>query len=243
MFKVSHILWRVDNIKEAVDAFRAKGFQVDWARDPKISLNALIWFESGPFIELIQMKAPMRVFGGPLRVFYGKGMSRRWRKWCVGSEGLCDFAVEPIAADTARPENIDAARQWVAERGLGASKAIQGKRTPPDGTQVRFAFFAPDAAALPFVVSAYSLPQKPSQIVHANGATAIGGFTYSAPPDAVAHLKTLIEADTALEVVCENGAEGQLKALIFRGLDDALCSERLHGVQLNTDRLQGERKR
>lgn len=45
--KVSHIMYRVSDLKEAVEEYRQKGFAVEYGR-AKNPINALIYFSEGP---------------------------------------------------------------------------------------------------------------------------------------------------------------------------------------------------
>ena len=51
--KLSHLLYKVDNLNDSVRFFRDKGFNVEYGSKNKPK-NALIYFSKGPYIELIQ---------------------------------------------------------------------------------------------------------------------------------------------------------------------------------------------
>jgi hypothetical protein len=231
MLKVSHIQWRVPEIKRAVSLLKDIGFQVDWARDPRIAMNAFIWFETGPFIELMEAKTPMSILSVPLSLFYGRSMGKRWMKWYESTPGLCDFALEAIDEEISKPENIERVRRFIEAQGIKTSKAIFGKRKPPTGEKVTFAFFAPESASLPFVVSAYSIPQKPKQIFHTNGTKSIMRFTYSSTDDDIRCLKALLSKDNSVEILFRRDTVCCLSSLTLNGIDNAYCSEALFGVQ------------
>ncbi|MBA4701047.1 MAG: VOC family protein [Ruminococcus sp.] len=50
---ISHLLYKVDNLKESVQKFRDMGFQVEYGRE-KEPYNALIYFPDHSYIELIE---------------------------------------------------------------------------------------------------------------------------------------------------------------------------------------------
>lgn len=59
--KVSHILYKVDDLQKAVQDFRNQGFTVEYGKK-KNPYNALIYFEEGPYIELIyDMNMPILI--------------------------------------------------------------------------------------------------------------------------------------------------------------------------------------
>lgn len=131
MLKISHIQCRVNNIKVAVNNFEQADFQVEWSRNPKNSLNAFIWFEKDPFIELFEMKRFMIPIGFPLGLIYGASMRTRWMKWMTRHEGLIDFTLEGSNEEMAKQENINVLRRDLNYLGISTSKVLNGRRKKP----------------------------------------------------------------------------------------------------------------
>ena len=50
--KISHVLYKVNNLEDTVSQFRNQGFTVEYGKKDK-PYNALIYFEEGPYIESV----------------------------------------------------------------------------------------------------------------------------------------------------------------------------------------------
>ncbi|MEM0939718.1 MAG: VOC family protein [Bacteroidota bacterium] len=171
MLKCSHILFKSKELKQTVNHFNSLGFTTSWGSNPKKAQNAFVWFEEGPFIEIIHLPAFAMALTPLFRLLKGKIAASRWKKWLHASEGWCDIALEPT-----RPEDafdLTQIRQSLLAQGIGASKIIKGKRVRPDGLEVRYSFMCTKPSPLPFVVSLYNTPQRPSNITHKNGVQCI----------------------------------------------------------------------
>lgn len=85
--KVSHILYKVNNLEESVLKFQDEGFNVEYGS--KIHPhNALIYFSEGPYIELLE-KAPVSSFIKVLLRVIGKGnIADRFLQWEEEKEGF-----------------------------------------------------------------------------------------------------------------------------------------------------------
>lgn len=183
MLKCSHVLCKVEDLAEGVDAWREAGFDVQWGSDPDGAVNALIWFEAGPFIELIDAKRvqPSEDF----RPHAPAGMLARFDRWLAAPEGWCDLCLE--AEDDISPylPKFQAA-------GIEAFGPIVGHRQPPDGEKIRTQTCFPLDPALPFFMGAYVPDARPRQVVHPNGATSIGAIHLTAPADREHQYRTLL---------------------------------------------------
>ncbi len=60
MIRLSHVIYKADNLYESVEYFKKKGFTVEFGSKVNPH-NALIYFSEGPYIEIIQ-KAPISTF-------------------------------------------------------------------------------------------------------------------------------------------------------------------------------------
>jgi len=200
MLKVSHIQYKVNDIKKAVKEFEEACFTVMWGRDPKHADNAFVWFEEGPFIEIFEMKKKYSYFAPIMAVMYGKEAKQRWKHWYEVPEGWCDFALEAedgIQADMGRINEIQA---YVNGKGVATSKIINGNRTRPDGEKVRYAYFTSVPTELPFVVSTYQPRQRPETIVHKNGAVRVAELKVTAPEKLTKTIHALAGQDRVLTI-------------------------------------------
>lgn len=90
--KVNHLLYKVDDLKESVDRYRKLGFTVEYGRKEK-PYNALIYFQEGPYIELINnMNMPWYI-----RLFLRLIGKKRFMQGMINqeneSEGLYEFVL------------------------------------------------------------------------------------------------------------------------------------------------------
>ena len=69
--KVSHVLYKTNNLEECVVKFKNKGFEVEFGSKTNPH-NALIYFSEGPYIELLK-KAPVPFYINLLLKVVGKG--------------------------------------------------------------------------------------------------------------------------------------------------------------------------
>lgn len=230
MLKVSHILCRVHDIKKAVHDYEKAGFQVEWGRNPKNSLNAFIWFDQGPFIELFEMKRFMSPIQFPLGILYGKSMRERWVKWMFQREGLIDFALEGYEEDIAKQENLHLVRNEIKNLGIHTSKVLNGRRKKPTGEIVTYGFFSLSPCDLPFVVSAYNTPQRPKQIKHLNGSQYIQSMTISCPDETAEILNTLLVDKVMLTI--KESKKFNIDGITIEGLTNKIDTKLLHGANL-----------
>lgn len=230
MLKISHILCRVHDIKKAVHDYEKAGFQVEWGRNPKNSLNAFIWFDQGPFIELFEMKRFMSPIQFPLGILYGRSMRERWVKWMIQREGLIDFALEGYEEDIAKQENLHLVRNEIKNLGIHTSKVLNGRRKKPTGEIVTYGFFSLSPCDLPFVVSAYNTPQRPKQIKHLNGSQYIHSMTVSCPYETAEILNTLLVDKVMLTI--KESKKFNIDGITIEGLTDKIDTKLLHGANL-----------
>ncbi|KOY81125.1 VOC family protein [Lysinibacillus macroides] len=240
MLKISHIQCRVTNIKKAVNDFKKAGFQVEWGRNPKNSLNAFIWFEQGPFVELFEMKRFMSPISIPLGIIYGKSMQERWKKWMVQHEGLIDFALEGYKEEIAKQDNLDSVRREINNLGIKTSKVLNGRRKKPTGEIITYGFFSLSPIELPFVVSAYSTPQRPKSIHHTNGAKHIHSMSISCTKHTAEVLSTILKDDVKLHIDVANNFK--INNVVIEGLTEKVDAQLLHGASLiNKDYILHEK--
>ena len=91
--KLSHLLYKVDNLHESVNSFKERGFNVEFGskHDPK---NALIYFSEGPYIELIE-KVPISIIERFVLRIIGKGfLLDRFNFWERSKKGFFGICLE-----------------------------------------------------------------------------------------------------------------------------------------------------
>ena len=84
--KLGHILYKVNDLDLAVKDFSAKGFNVEYGSKENPH-NALIYFSSGPYIELIQKPPVSRLSKFLLKIIGKKSLLDRFNYWEKSKEG------------------------------------------------------------------------------------------------------------------------------------------------------------
>jgi hypothetical protein len=223
----SHAVCKVDDIRVAVRDLEGLGFAVQWGSAPERAHNALVWFEAGPFLEFFELPRVAAFLRWPFGLLYGSAAGDRLLRWAQAPEGWCDWALE--TSDTA----LFRTRAVLCEQGVPVSRVIKGKRTRPDGNLVRYQFLATRPACLPFVVSAYSPPQRPVRIVHPNGARAVARVRLGIAPRDWELFRRLVPNDPWL--AAEPNADTRVLGVELAGLNRPLDQARLHGAVITQE--------
>ncbi|MEM7016005.1 MAG: VOC family protein [Pseudomonadota bacterium] len=175
----SHILCKVNNLEQAIKNWSDLGFTVQVGDAPDKAINALIWFETGPFIELIDVKGaqPPTVFRWLMKMISPNGMVRRFENWQKAPEGWCEFSLETHEGSV-RPL-VDTFKKT----GIKIFGPVTNKRTPPDSPMITTQTAFPHITALPILMGAYRPDPRPTEITHPNGATAVCNVTVGVPDE------------------------------------------------------------
>ena len=103
--KLSHLVYKVPDLAEAVARFQAEGFAVEYGSKTNPH-NALIYFSEGPYIELLQ-RVPIGNFAKIVLRLLGKGHAvRRLESWENGKEGIVDLCLENYEDNFEKEEAI-----------------------------------------------------------------------------------------------------------------------------------------
>lgn len=226
--KLSHVQIKVTDINKAAEDYRKLGFEVEMGREN--GTNAFIFFGSDVFIELFSMSPATEKMAVLLGLYRGKGMKARWKKWSCRRDMLLDFAVEGKTSERADLKNLDRCREEIIRKGIPCSKTVMGSRQPPDKPKTKFGFFAPDIPELPFVVSAYTVNQKPNQSHHKNGAQRIKWLKVECTLEHEKMIRSLVGNDRQIRFV--RGKKTRPLALCFEGLNGYFEPSLLHGLKV-----------
>ncbi|MEM7273210.1 MAG: VOC family protein [Actinomycetota bacterium] len=211
--KSSHILCKVDDLSAAIDAFRAAGFEVEWGNDPATAINALIWFESGPFLELIDAEGARP----PVEVPW----IDRFDRWRDQAPGWCDLALETDSDATPETEAARAA-------GLEIAGPFANHRTPPGGVTVHIRTSFPHDQHLPFFMGAYQPNPRPSAVDHPNGAVAVTSISFGIDDGRRTELDHLVDADDPWLVPTSDGPG--VRSVTIRGLREPIPADAVSGA-------------
>lgn len=226
--RLSHIHWRVNNIKKAVNDIEKLGFKVEWGRNPKYSPNAFIWFNDDAFIEIFTTGRPLVLSSPVMGLIYGKGMEERWKLWNKRKEGLIDFAVEAYKHQEGRISNLGRIRNELIKNGINVSKIMNGTRKNTRGEKVGFGFCGPLPVELPFLVSAFTIPQIPEKIEHPNGIKKIKYIKIECQKELNEKMEMMLCNDKRVVIV--PGNETRIQSIAFDGNTSQLDKRFLHGM-------------
>ncbi len=203
MFVPSHYLIRVEDLHQAVADYEEAGFTIVWGGDPQSAHNALIYFESGGFLELFNPGSSgvvdaIQRFVGRVGVAFGNQLMIRLMRWS-NTRGLCDFAIE-----TAQPL-LEGAEAAIA-RGARLTKIRDFARTQHDGVTTHWQICRADSADLPFMMGPYDPPPQvgPDEWSHANGARHLKGM-HIETEDPAQYARELTQLLGEVDVAQENG--------------------------------------
>ncbi len=159
--KLDHILIYAENLSEAIDEFKKRGFTAveRGTHEGGISENAIIPFADGTFIELISFTPGVKStfvrllhrFGlsGVLRFHPKYHIIRRiYGRMSCCRDGMFDFCM--VSDDF----NRDMAR--MTHEGLRLSSPVSASRITPEDEQVKWQMCVPDQEYLPFFRSEYT---------------------------------------------------------------------------------------
>ncbi|MEM8769168.1 MAG: VOC family protein [Pseudomonadota bacterium] len=245
-FVPSHYLIRVDDLHAAVADYRAAGFTVTWGGDPEKAHNALIYFDSGGFLELFTLpKGPVGLamklaaaIGGAL----GSAQLKRVSGW-LNASGLCAYALET-------PEPLATTLAFAKERGVPVTGLRKMSRAQVDGEVTRWELSACIDEHLPFMMGPYMPAPKITQAdkTHPNGINRLLGLVIRTP-DVDSYRRTLADllglpADTEGPLVSqgfrfevEAGDTFALAAVLVPRLPQA--GAQLHGLPLKAASVEG----
>ena len=168
--RTGHVIYWVQDLDAAVREFRQRGFAVEYGT-VKRPYNALIYFSSGPYLELLARTGMPPLLGRLLALGPHGGAARRFLSWDRGPEGLCGLCLEGDASE------LEEGATLLSGKGL----RLKPKRVDPHGRELRYEVFFPDDVDLPFLMSHFSTDPGPRAFTHPNGIGSIAHVTYPMP--------------------------------------------------------------
>lgn len=205
MYKISHLQYKVKNLENAMRRFKQLGFDIERANEK--SKNAFIWFETGPYIEVIEMSKKLVIFAYLFRWVYGKAMKERWQKWCCNKEGFIDFAIESTNKEYRNIKNFPKNQKILKDFGIQSNKVITWNRKNLKKEKISFSYLPVLPASLPFIVSVYSKEQHPSHILHKNNIEQIQCVTFKCKEKEYRILKDIMENDKHLQLTVDKNSK------------------------------------
>ena len=156
--QLGHVIYKVKDLSRAVADFETRGFAVEYGT-VKRPYNALIYFSSGPYLELLARTGMPPLLGRLLALGPRRGAARRFLSWDRDPEGVCGLCLEGDVSE------LEEGRTLLSGKGL----RLKPKRVDPHGRELRYEVFFPDDVDLPFLMSHFSTEPRPRDFTHPNG--------------------------------------------------------------------------
>lgn len=168
--KVSHVLFKTNNLKKTFKEFEKSGFKVEYGSKKKPH-NALIYFSEGPYIEILE-KAPVSFFIKLILRFIGKGyLAERFTSWENAEEGFFEICLENNTS------NFRAEKKLLKQ--LGEKYFVtQSKRIDPMNRVLKWKLLFPRQIKIPFLMTPFNINPKPKNFAHPNKINRIKKISY-----------------------------------------------------------------
>ncbi len=189
--KLGHILYKVNDLDEAVEEFSKRGFTVEYGKKNN-AYNALIYFAEGPYLELFHNSGMPSLVKTFLKLIGKKPLVHRLNTWENSKEGLIGVALENDRFDL----DIE---QRILDRANQKYFKVNSGRTDAKGRKLRFKVIMPDEMAIPFLVTEFNINVRPPKdYVHPNGVKRIKSVSFGTKEEFVPIIKQL--CDDGLEL-------------------------------------------
>ncbi len=218
--RLSHILYKVDDLHRAVKDFQDMGFTVEYGAKPEKAFNALIWFERGPFIELFYAK-PHKTVNGILGLLGLKGLASRFKLFQYADYGWADYSLENDRTDL-KEESLR-----LKQLGYEFSK-MPGIRKNIHGTTLKWKLLVPVDTTFPFFMSAYRPNPRPKTIEHPNGAKEVKQVVWATNRENIPNIRQFSD-DERLKLVEGRGFQN----IIIDGWDAKVLNKSYYRPSLS----------
>lgn len=166
MTRLSHLLFKVEDLHYAVKKLTHAGFIVEYGKTPEKAYNAMIWLEEEVFVEIYQNNGLSSFIKLFMKLAGYKSILQRMNKWDQKRHGWCEWSIESADKDLKKEEDI-------FKQLKKPFTTHFGKRTSIQNQKLTWHLIFPKDIAQPFVMSAYLPDPRPKIINHPNGITAV----------------------------------------------------------------------
>ena len=196
--KVSHVLYKTNNLEECVVNFKNMGFEVEFGSKTNPH-NALIYFSEGPYIEILK-KAPIPFYINLLLRVVGKGkVADRFKYWKTVEEGFFGLCLENYETDFKEEEKILIKNQQ-------NYLITKSSRTDNLNRVLKWKLLFPYELKLPFLMTYFNIDPKPKNFVHPNGIKRIKRISFGTDKKHISIIEELCD-DKILELFIGNGVQ------------------------------------
>lgn len=186
--KLGHIIFKVNDLDEAVKEYIKKGFIVEYGKK-KNPCNALIYFAEGPYLELLHDTGMPNVAKKIFKFIGKKAFVHRLNTWENCREGLLGVALENDRFDVEIEKNI------LDKADLKYFKSRSG-RTDVKNRKLRFKGIFPDDMEIPVLSSKFNINVRPPKnYVHPNGVKGVKSVSFGTAEKFISVIKQLCDDD------------------------------------------------
>lgn len=172
--KVSHVLYKVNDLECAFHQFTSMGFKVEYGSKKKPQ-NALIYFSEGPYIELLEAAPVSRLTKIILKLIGRKNVVDRFDSWAGRKEGFFEVCLETQHQNFLEEEKI-------LQR-FGINYFItKSQRLDPSNRLLKWSLLFPHELNIPFFMTCFNIDPKPHDFIHPNGIRRIKFISYGSAP-------------------------------------------------------------
>ena len=192
--QLSHVLYRVQDLHQAVGKLQDAGFIVEYGTTPEKAYNAFIWFEHGVFIEIYnnaRLPAPVQWL---MKLLGYQPVLDRMDKWQQTENGWCEWSLESTDV------HLDA-EKYLLKRQHIPFKFHKTKRKDIKSQVLRWELLMPNDIMFPFIMSAYVPNLKPKKVQHPNGVKSVTALVVGKEQLNTALLSQLLSEETGLKFI------------------------------------------
>lgn len=195
--KLSHVIYKTDDLDKSVEDFKSQGFKVDYGSKYNPH-NALIYFSKGPYIELVP-RAPVSWFTKfILRIIGQSKLVDRFNIWDKSDIGFFEICLENYGNDFSIESEI-------LKKNNEPFFITKSKRLDPDDRLLKWKLLFPMNIKLPFMMTYFNIDPKPKNFIHPNGIKRINKVSYSIDNSLILIFKKLCD-DKTIQLVKQKGA-------------------------------------
>jgi len=195
--KLSHVVYKVENLDAAVTQYRKDGFDVEYGKEKK-PYNAVIYFADGSYLELLYKTGMPAIALKLLSLFGKKAFAHRLTTWENSEEGLIGVALE------CKEDQLDDAKKILREAGQNYFQ-VKSMRPDTKGRELRFTGIMPDEMKIPYFGTCDTdLTRK--DFVHPNGIKGFKNISFGTKEELLPLIKRLCN-DTRVSLFVGDGVK------------------------------------
>lgn len=196
--KVSHVLYKVDDLDKAVQQYKSEGFEIEYGRN-KNPYNAVVYFSEGPYLELFNNSNMPKVVKVLLRIFGKSKMVNRMNTWENAKEGLIAVCLEN------HKENLSEEKKLFKKHKYGFF-SLKNSRLDTKNRLLKYHVLFPDDMKIPFLMTRFSIDPRPKNLTHPNGITSIKSISFGTDEKLIPFINELCN-DPVLKLFVGDGVK------------------------------------